>query len=328
MLALDVAACAGRDNPPRRTVAAYAADGSLALRTPTTRADVGRPEPQTERAPNEMGRIPILMYHIVGATESAWQRTREHFTHDLEMLYARGYRPITAAQLVDGKIDLPRGLSPVVITFDDASPSQFRYVERGDSLTVDPESAVGIWLAFHARHGDWENRAVFCMLPAANAGHAFFGNGNIEGQKAAWRLRKVRFLAQQGFELCDHTLWHANLKKYTDNVVQEQIARGALAIDSAVPGYRVRSFALPLGIWPKNHALAKRGEWRDPKTGRITRYDFDAIFEVWGHSVPSPRDPKFNPLSLQRLQVTGQALERELDMLDRTGQRYVSAGGR
>ncbi|GAC1684809.1 MAG: polysaccharide deacetylase family protein [Gemmatimonadaceae bacterium] len=304
----------------------FASDGSAEAPRAGSSATQRSTTADGERPPNEMGRIPILMYHIVGSTESAWQRTREHFAHDLEMLYSRGYRPITATDLIDGKINLPRGLSPVVFTFDDASPSQFRYLERDGDLVVDPESAVGIWLAFHQRHPDWENRAVFCMLPAASAGHAFFGNGNIEGQKSAWRLRKVRFLAEQGFELCNHTLWHANLKKYDDAVVQEQIARGVLAIDSAVPGYRVRSFALPLGIWPKNRALAKRGEWRDPKTGKVTRYNFDAIFEVWGHSVPSPRDPKFNAASLQRIQVTGQALERELDMLDRSGQRYVSAG--
>ncbi|GAC1647694.1 MAG: polysaccharide deacetylase family protein [Gemmatimonadaceae bacterium] len=280
------------------------------------------------RVPNEMGRIPILMYHIVGEKESAWQRTRAHFAADLELLYARGYRPITAAQLVDRRIGLPKGLSPVVFTFDDASPSQFRYIEMDGRLEVDPTSALGIWLTFRKTHPDWENRAVFCMLPAASAGHAFFGNGNIEGQKTAWRLAKVRFLAAQGFELCDHTLWHANLKKYSDAIVQEQIARGLVAIDSAVPNYHVRSFALPLGIWPRNHRLAQRGEWRDPKTGRVTRYDFDAIFEVWGHAVPSPFDPKFNPLSLQRIQVTGDALTRELDMLERTRQRYVSAGSR
>src|SRR6185437_4142414 len=89
--------------------------------------------------------------------------------------------------------------------------------------------------------------------------------------------RKVQYLAQQGFELCDHTLWHANLSKYSDEVVQEQIARSSVAIDSAVPGYRVRTFALPLGIWPKNRALAVAGAWRDPRTGKVTTYRFAAV---------------------------------------------------
>jgi peptidoglycan/xylan/chitin deacetylase (PgdA/CDA1 family) len=272
-----------------------------------------------------MGRIPILEYHLVSDHDALWSREREHFKRDLEMLYERGYRPITVAELVDRKIDIPPGTSPVVFTFDDASPSQFRYIEKPDgSLEVDPTSAVGIWLEFSRTHPDWGKRATFCMLPAASAGHAFFGEKGIEGQKSAWRLQKVRFLAEQGFELCGHTLWHANLAKYSDAVVQEQIARGVMAIDSAVPGYRVRTFALPLGVWPKNRALAREGSWRDPKTGRVVTYKFDAILEVSGREVPSPYDAAFNPLDLGRIQANDHLIERALDRLERT--RYVSDG--
>ncbi len=279
----------------------------------------------TARRPDRMGRIPILEYHLVADSDSRWGRGWRHFARDLQLLYDRGYRPVTVSQLVDRKLDIPPGTSPVVFTFDDASPGQFRYVEHDGQLEIDSTSAIGVWLAFHARHPDWGNRATFCMLPAAAAGHAFFGERGIQGQKSAWRFKKVKFLADQGFELCGHTLWHANLAKYSDAVVQEQIARGNLAIDSAVPGYRVRTFALPLGIWPKNRALAKSGSWTDSKTGREYRYDFDAILEVAGGPNRSPYDPRFNPLSLDRIQVYGGELERTLDELDRTHGRYVAA---
>lgn len=279
------------------------------------------------REPNEMGRIMILEYHLIGETEARWERHHQRFRQDLELLYARGYRPITVAELVDGAIDLPRGLSPVVFTFDDASPSQFRYIERPDgSLEIDPTSALGIWLDFARGRPDWRNKATFCMLSGAEAGRSFFGNKGIEGQKTEWRFPKVRFLHEQGFELCNHTLWHANLGRYDDAFVQEQIARGVLAIDSVVAGYRVRSFALPLGVWPKNRELAYRGAWTDPRGGRVTRYDFDAVLEVAGGPARSPRDPAFNPRSLPRVQVYGNELERTLDQLDRSGTRYVSAG--
>jgi peptidoglycan/xylan/chitin deacetylase (PgdA/CDA1 family) len=280
------------------------------------------------RAPNELGRVPILEYHLLGDRESQWMVERGHFRRQLELLYERGYRPITVAELVDRKINLPAGMSPVVFTFDDASPSQFSYIEKDGKLEVDPNSALGIWLDFNKKHPDWGKRATFCMLPAASAGHAFFGDKGIDGQKTAWRFQKVRFLAEQGFELCNHTLWHANLGKYSDEVVQEQIARGVMAIDSAVPGYKVRTFALPLGVWPKNRELARAGSWRDPKTGRVVRYEFDAILEVSGGPARSPTDPKFNPLSLPRFIVNGNELEKLLDQLDRPGiaARYVSAG--
>lgn len=273
---------------------------------------------------NRDGRVPILEYHLVADSDSRWGRSWRHFAQDLQLLYDRGYRPVTVSQLVDKKFDIPVGTSPVVFTFDDASPGQFRYIERNGQLEIDSTSAIGVWLAFHARHPDWANRATFCMLPAAAAGHALFGERGIQGQKSAWRFKKVKFLADQGFELCGHTLWHANLGKYSDAVVQEQIARGNMAIDSAVPGYHVRTFALPLGIWPKNRALAKAGSWTDPKTGRTYRYDFDAILEVAGGPNRSPYDPRFNPLSLNRIQIYDDELVRTLDMLDRTHSRYVA----
>ena len=282
--------------------------------------------PTTTLPPNEHGRVPILEYHIVGDSAGRWSRQRDDFRRDLQMLYERGYRPVTAAELVDGRLDLPAGTSPVVFTFDDSSPSQFRYLERNGQLEIDPSSAVGIWLEFTRSHPGWRNAATFCLLPGATHGHAFFGDKGIQGQQTAWRFRKLQFLAAQGFELCNHTLWHANLAKYDDARVQEQIARGVMAIDSAVPGYRVRTFALPLGVWPKNRALAKTGSWTDPRTKRVVRYDFDAILEVAGQPNPAPGTPGFDPLSLDRLQMPGVDLPRILDQLERDGRRYVSDG--
>lgn len=281
---------------------------------------------QPRLAPNENGRIPILEYHLVTDHDSRWGRSAAHFRADLELLYARGYRPITVAQLVDGDVDVPAGMSPVVVTFDDASPSQFRYVEHDGRLEIDSLSAVGVWLAFNRAHPDWKNRATFCMLSGAAAGHAFFGERGIEGQKTAWRFAKLRFLSDQGFELCAHTLWHANLARYNDREVQEQIARNVMAIDSAVPGYRVRTFALPLGVWPKNTALARAGAWRNPRNGSDAGYAFDAILEVAGPPVPSPASDRFDPYALTRIQVVGNALEQVLDRLDQNKTRFVSSG--
>ncbi|HVF38484.1 MAG TPA: polysaccharide deacetylase family protein, partial [Gemmatimonadaceae bacterium] len=275
------------------------------------------------RAPNELGRIPVVEYHLIGDSDSRWGRERGRFRRDLQLLYERGYRPVSIAQVLDRKIDLPRGLSPVVFVFDDASPGQFKYIERNGKLEIDPGSGVGIWLDFKKSHPDWGNGGVFCMLSGAAAGRSFFGDKGIEGQKSEWRFQKVKFLADNGFELCNHTLWHANLSKYPDPFVQEQIARGVLAIDSAVPGYKVRTFALPLGVWPKNRALAKSGSWTDPKSGKVTRYNFDAILEVSGGPTRSPHDPKFNPLSINRIEVFANELERTLDQLDKNNSRYV-----
>lgn len=281
------------------------------------------------RAPNEYGRIPILEYHLVVDKDGSYAVSRERFRAELDTLYARGYRPISVAELLDRRIDLPRGMSPVLFVFDDASPSQFRYIERNGRLEVDPASALGIWLDFAKTKPDWRNRGLFCLLSGAEAGRAFFGNKNIEGQRTEWRYPKLRYLDSLGFELCNHTLWHARLDKYDDRFVQEQIARGHLAIDSAIAGYRVRGFALPLGMWPKTRELAWQGAWTDPKTQRITRYRYDAVFEVAGGPARSPHDPRFNPRSLPRIPLgSGMPLYPTLRQLEREGPtgRYVSDG--
>lgn len=335
-----VGACVGDERPgetelPAAVAAAVPADSDSSAPVEIVRADTSRrPVPQAPsslgdatREPNELGRIPILEYHLIGEPPSQWTVTPEAFRLQLEMLYDRGYRPVNLRDVIDRRIDVPRGLSPVVIVFDDASPSQFRYIEKPDgSLAIDPASAVGIWRDFARTHSGWENRAVFCMLPAAEAGRSFFGDKGIEGQKSAWRFPKVRFLDEQGFELCNHTLWHANLARYDDAFVQEQIARGELAIDSVLPGYDVRTFALPLGVWPKNRELAYRGSWTDPGSGRTVHYAYDAVLLVAGGPARSPYDPEFDPLRLPRFIVFDQELEKLLDRLDRENSRYVSDG--
>jgi peptidoglycan/xylan/chitin deacetylase (PgdA/CDA1 family) len=279
-------------------------------------------------APNELGRIPVLEYHLIGERDGRWSRHWERFARDLELLHRRGYRPITVRQLVADDFDLPAGLSPVVITFDDASPGQFRYLETAGRLNVDPTSAVGVWDAFARQHPEWRGKATFCVLTAASEGHALFGDRDIQGQRNEWRLPKVRYLVQEGHEICNHTLYHVNLRRSSAALVQEQIARAQLAVDSAVSGYRTTTFALPLGEWPLDRSLLRAGSWTDPRSGQTHTYSINAVLMVAGGPSRSPKDPLFDPMRIPRVQVFADELERTLDQLDRSGTRYVSAGVR
>jgi len=286
--------------------------------------------PAATRVPNELGRFPIVEWHQVVEKDGAYTVSRERFRAELAELHRRGYVPVNLSEILDKTLDVPAGKTPVLFTFDDASPSQFRYLERNGQLVVDPSSAVGILLDFLRTHPDWKPKGLFCMLPAAEAGHAFFGEKGIQGQQSAWRFKKVQFLHQQGFELCNHTLWHAKLSKYSDAVVQEQLARGVLAIDSAVPGYQVRGMALPYGLWPKNRALTLKGSWYDTKAKRTVSYAHEAVFEVAGGPARSPFDPQFKPRALPRVRLQGGTnLTTTLNELDKVGgkwARFVSDG--
>jgi hypothetical protein len=263
---------------------------------------------------------------IGGEKNQLYTRTVASFKADLEDVYRRGYRPITIAQMLDKNFaDVPDGMSPVVFVFDDASPEQFGYIEGADGEpTIDPNTGVGIWEDFMKTHPGWKNRGTFCLLNGASAGHNFFGDSpKFHGQKKEWRFQKVKWLADQGFELCDHTVWHARLDKFSDAVVQEQIARNMMAIDSVVPGYKVRTLALPYGIWPKNRSLAWQGTWTDPKTKQAHPYKFDAVLEVSGGPTRSPYDPQFDPHSIKRIEAIGDDIRKTLDGLDKTKNRFV-----
>jgi hypothetical protein len=314
-----LAGCGGAKSTPADTTKIIADSAAGSVTASTGRRDT------THGPKNTMGRIPVLEYHVIGDKESQFTITREHFLKDLQLVYDKGYRPITIAQMLDKDFSgVPDGLSPVVFVFDDASDSQFRYVEKNGKLEIDPTSALGMWEDFARKHPDWKGKAVFCMLNGGAMGHNFFGDDpKWGGQKKEWRLQKVKYLADQGHELCAHTLWHMQLNKFPDDKVQENIARNVMGIDSAVAGYTVRTMALPQGLWPKNRPLAWKGSWKNPKTGKVIDYSFDAVLEVSGGPARSPYDPQFNAHSINRIEAFGTQVPMALDRLDKTKNRFV-----
>lgn len=280
--------------------------------------------PVADLPPNELGEILVLEYHRLGENEGEFIRRAENFQKDLETLYQRGYRPLTMKQLLTGDIDLPAGTTPVVFTIDDSSLGQFYLLEDG---SVDPGTMVGMWDAFRSRNPAWSNGAVWCVLPAADHPSNFFGEKPSREvpreQREAGIRRKVAHLVDTGHEICNHTLYHARLDRARDDAqVQEWIGRGEDSIQVYLPeGYDIVTLALPLGMWPKNRALAWTGEWN----GR--RYSYEAVLEVSGGPSVSIFDARFDPRSVDRFIVAPGHLERQLDAYDRDpSRRFVSDG--
>src|SRR5581483_6847549 len=195
--------------------------------------------------PNELGRVMILEYHKIDRPEERWTRTPENFRRDLETLYARGYRLLALNDLLDGRIALPAGTTPVVLTFDDSSPGQFRYLERNGTLEIDPQSGVGILEAFIKDHPDFGRAATFYVLPGASRPNRLWDQPEHAGRKLQW-------LVARGYEIGNHTLWHANLGQYGEATVRGQVARAQEWIQRHVPAYRPRTLALPHGVYPKD----------------------------------------------------------------------------
>jgi len=290
---------------PRLSRTAALAVGLLSLATPA-RAETP--------PPNELGRVMILEYHKVDQPEERWTRTPANFRHDLETLYDKGYRLVGLNDLLDGRIALPAGTSPVVLTFDDSSPGQFRYVGKNGEVTIDPDCVVGILEAFAQRHPDFGRKATFFVLPGASKPNRLFNQPEYEA-------RKLQYLVDHGFEIGNHTLWHANLGKYPEPVVRSQIARAQQWIGRYVPGYRIRTLALPHGVYPREVGWALRG------AAGGTTYQYDAILRVTGGPAVSPFDAAFDAVRLPRIQALADELGRWFTYFDRNpAERFVSDG--
>jgi hypothetical protein len=217
------------------------------------------------------------MYHqLVASPKGVYDQTPAQFKAELTRLYHEGYRTITAADFVAGRIDVPAGKSPMVLTFDDATTSQYGELPDG---SVDPKSALGILLAVAKANGEDHPVATFYVNEEPFAG----------------RVKYLQKLHDLGMEIGDHTLTHANLKHLSDVAVQAEIAKDLTLIQRAVPGIDVTTIALPLGIHPVNKGLAARGRYG------TTSYSFQGVMLVGAGPAPSPFSTKFKPLAIPRL---------------------------
>jgi peptidoglycan/xylan/chitin deacetylase (PgdA/CDA1 family) len=264
--------------------------------------------------PNELGRVMILEYHKVDQPEERWTRTPANFRGDLERLWERGYRLVALNDFLDGRIGIPRGTTPVVLTFDDSSPGQFKLIERNGEWVPDPDCAIGILEAFERQHPEFGRAATFYVLPGADPPNRLFNQKELA-------TRKLQYLASHGYEIGNHTLWHANLAKYPERVVREQLATAQEWIHRHVPGYRIRTLALPMGAYPRDIRWAVEGA-----EGREA-YRHDAILMVAGGAAPSPYARTFDPFHLPRIQALESELAHWLGYFDRNPQeRFVSDG--
>jgi peptidoglycan/xylan/chitin deacetylase (PgdA/CDA1 family) len=267
-----------------------------------------------ELPPNELGRVMILEYHKIDQPEERWTRTPDNFRRDLERLWERGYRLVALNDFLDRKIAIPRGTTPVILTFDDSSPGQFKLIEKNGEWIVDPDCAVGILEAFERRHPEFGHAATFFVLPGADPPNRLFNQKELA-------TRKLQYLASRGYEIGNHTLWHANLAKYPERIVRQQIATAQEWIQRHVPSYRIRTLALPMGSYPSDI------RWTIEGAEGQNSYRHDAILMVAGGAASSPYARTFDPYHLPRIQAVESELARWFSHFDRNPQeRYVSDG--
>lgn len=295
--------------PPEAPANASEAGGKPAAAAKTARVEQLTAAQMAESKPNEAGVVPILEYHDVVEKEASMRRSTANFRHDLERLYKEGYRPVSLTDYLNNRIATPLGKSPVIVTFDDARESQFRYLPDG---SVDPNCAVGIMQAFQKEHPDFIIKATFYVLPTQPG----FGQPEL-------RAKKMQALLDWGYEIGNHTITHTALRTLSDSDVRKELAGCVVETRKLAPKAQMETIALPLGIAPRNRTLLVSGEFGG------TKYANRAALLVGANPAPSPVSPKFVPMRLPRIQATeGDAgITYWLDDLARHPEhRYVSDG--
>jgi peptidoglycan/xylan/chitin deacetylase (PgdA/CDA1 family) len=232
--------------------------------------------------------FPVLVYHVIGRPEKRWTRTPENFRKDLEWLYRKGYYPMNLRDILTGFKGLPKRKIPVILTFDDSSSSQFRYLPDG---TIDPECAVGMIKSFHEEHpAEWPMRATFFIQVQTNN-----PDRNIFGQPGSAQ-KKLRQLVEWGMEVGSHTYSHERLSNISSKEARYTLARSSKKLRD-LSGREITSLATPMGLYPSEEAVF---------TGRYQKieYDYQLVCEARGGFEPVPNSPNFKPWHIKRIQTT------------------------
>ena len=261
---------------------------------------------------NELGQVLVLMYHLIDSKETEWTRTPENFRSDIALLKAEGFYPINLRDLASGNIDIPAGKSPVVITFDDSSPGQYRILDDG---SIDPDSAVGI-LQAAVEEGDWAARAsFFCLLDVVPKEREIFGQPERQQEK-------LRNLVDWGYEVGSHTVTHLNLSEASEAEAIKQLAQSQATLEELIGGqYAVTSISIPFGEYPADDSVLKSGEYEG------IDYAYTAAARSGATPCPSPFSTDFDPLHIPRYRGSESYITDAIqNFKDNPGLRYVSDG--
>ncbi len=217
-------------------------------------------------------RIPILEYHNFGEVDSRWTRSPDTFYDDLLWLYNNDFRPISVDEFIN--MDFARlepGTLPFVLTFDDASMDQFRYLS---DESIDPRSAVAMLDKFHQDYPDFGPQATFFVLPG--------GFGQPERFE-----RKIEYLRETGREVASHTYYHDDLSE-----ISAEDIRATLQEAEDYIGFEMNSLAYPNGLFPDG----------EDEMAAIDEF-VDAAFLVGARPSRLPNDPEFDAMMIPRIQA-------------------------
>lgn len=278
---------------------------------------------------NELGKVPIMMYHGIrertssstGTTggnvdKDGYNRTPEAFRQDLEFYYENGYRMIRLDDYINGKVDVEYGKSPIILTFDDGNEDNIKVtgLDENGNIIIDKNSAVGILEEFKKKH------------PDANVTATFFVNGGIFNQ-SKYNEKILKWMVDNGYDIGNHTQTHLDIKKSSSDRVQKEIAYVYDKLEEMIPGKYVKIIALPFGSpYVKTHDNFK---YVLSTTYNDKTYDTEAALRVGWEPEVSCFDKDFDKTFLKRCRAydnNGKEFDIEMVFKNLEKNRYISDG--
>lgn len=276
---------------------------------------------------NELGNVPIMMYHgIVDTKENkytggnvdkdGYNRTSDAFKADLEFYYQNNYRMIRLSDYVNGIIDVEIGKSPIILTFDDGNKNNFNVLGRNQdgSLKIDPECAVGILEAFKKSHPDMHVTATFFLM------------SNLFNQKE-YNEEIMKWLIDNGYDIGNHTTIHADFTTISTAKTKEVVGKMYEKLESIIPSKYVKIVALPFGSPYKktheNYPYILKGEYNG------ISYETEAALRVGWEPEVSPFHKNFDKSFLKRCRAydnNGKEFDIESVFKKLEKNRYISDG--
>ena len=278
---------------------------------------------------NESGKVMVVMFHNfiesynpadskMSSETKRYTNTFDAFKTLLQTLYDKGYRLINVNDYLDNNIKVAAGYIPMMFTFDDGTAGQFNLVSENGKLVANKNSAVGIMEDFNKEHPDFGLKGTFYVNLG---GTPFAGAGTVS--------ERLQYLIDKGFEIGNHTLDHIDLKLEgkTAEKVEQEIGGNQKKMDEIIPGYKMKTLALPLGNTTKDENLRQyviKGEYQGQS------YENSAIMLVGANPAFPVTSSMFDPVKTPRVRASG-ILEEYMDLNwwlanITTDQQYVSDG--
>lgn len=278
---------------------------------------------------NELGKVPIMMYHGIREKTSSstgtvggnvdkdgYNRTPSAFREDLEYYYEHGYRMIRLEDYINGKVDVEYGKSPIILTFDDGNEDNIKVngLDENGNIIIDKNSAVGILEEFKKNH------------PDANVTATFFVNAGMFNQ-SEYNEKILKWMVENNYDIGNHTQTHLDIKKSEADKVQKEIVYVYEELEKIIPGKYVKIIALPFGSpYSKTHDNFK---YVLSSTYNGKTYETEAALRVGWEPEVSCFDKDFDKTFLKRCRAydnNGKEFDIKMvfDMLEKN--RYVSDG--